>query len=67
MNARPRDAAETNSGSMPPGRVELQAGLCATPHADGKPLARPRAVLAAWHTPATRLAGHVIVEQLEVS
>ena len=49
---------------MPPSREELQAGLCATPHADGYPsLARVRRS-PVWHTPAMRLAGHVIVEQL---
>lgn len=49
---------------MPPSREELQAGLCATPHADGNPsLARVRRS-PVWHTPAMRLAGHVIVEQL---
>jgi hypothetical protein len=37
-----RTAAETNSGSMPPSRESSKRGS-ATPYADGKPLARPRA------------------------
>jgi hypothetical protein len=41
-NARPQDAAETNSGSMPPSRESSKRGSV-TPYADGKPLARPRA------------------------
>jgi hypothetical protein len=34
-DARPQGAAETNPGSMPPGRKSSTEGLWREPHADG--------------------------------